>query len=187
MALRDHTIASRINMSACSHHGAAWLNHGVADHNMSAWSHHGAAWSQHECVITPWVRFQHTEPQVCFSFINSRLKRYLQESNFSGISGQVIFKEGERYLPTVNILQHFAGGSPVTVGQFVPVNPGETKCTLYEGCLTLYEALIKWPGGTRPTDGRPGIHDVYLYRTFARWRHLTTTTRMLSIPISFVS
>ncbi|XP_032231213.2 receptor-type guanylate cyclase gcy-2-like [Nematostella vectensis] len=83
-----------------------------------------------------------------------RLKCYLQQSNFSGVSGQVVFKESERFLPRVTILQHFAG-KKVTVGQFIPVMPGDKGCYGYGGCLSLNESTIEWAGGQRPSDGRP--------------------------------
>ena len=72
------------------------------------------------------------------------------------MSGHVSFKAGERYLPTVNIVQHFDNNKQVTVGQFIPEGPGQRMCEEYEGCLELNESLIRWPGNTKPTDGRQG-------------------------------
>ena len=84
-------------------------------------------------------------------FFHRLLKNYLQQTNFSGASGRVIFRDGERYLPTVEMAQHFPS-RVVKVGRVIPnmYRPcGESK-----RCLEMNETSILWPGGSRPTDGR---------------------------------
>ena len=82
------------------------------------------------------------------------LKSQLQKTNFSGVSGRVLFRDGERYLPTVEMKQHGFLSRVVTVGYLHP-NLYET-CGNNTGCLTINETSIYWPRGTRPTDGRSG-------------------------------
>jgi len=70
------------------------------------------------------------------------------------VSGRVIFRDGERHLPTVEMVQHFPSRA-VTVGRVHPnmyaVCDSDTR-----SCLELNETNIQWPGGRRPADGRPG-------------------------------
>ena len=88
---------------------------------------------------------------VCYFY--RLLKTHLQQTNFSGVSGRVLFRDGERYLPTVEIKQHFPS-RVVTVGCVHPNLYG--LCGKNRGCLTMNETSIYWPRGTRPTDGRSG-------------------------------
>ena len=81
------------------------------------------------------------------------LKSFLQQTNFSGVSGPVSFSEGERYLPTVEIKQHFPS-KVETVGYVQPNMKGQ--CGKNRSCFTINETSIYWPQGIRPTDGRPG-------------------------------
>ena len=78
---------------------------------------------------------------------------YLQQTNFTGVSGRVIFRDGERYLPTVEMNQHFTN-RVVMVGRVVPDTL--EVCEGNRGCLQLKESYIEWPGGSRPFDGRQG-------------------------------
>ncbi|XP_068721735.1 uncharacterized protein [Montipora capricornis] len=80
------------------------------------------------------------------------LKSFLQQTNFSGVSGPVSFSKGERYLPTVEIKQHFPS-KVVTVGYVQPNMKGQ--CGKNRSCFTINETSIYWPKGIRPTDGRP--------------------------------
>ena len=70
------------------------------------------------------------------------------------MSGRVIFRDGERHLPTVEMAQHFPS-RVVIVGRVLPNM--YTHCdTESRSCLELNETSIQWPGGRRPADGRPG-------------------------------
>lgn len=84
-------------------------------------------------------------------FFHRLLKNYLQQTNFSGVSGRVIFRDGDRYLPTVEMAQRSPSGV-VTVGRVLPNMYGH--CGKSRGCLQMNETSIQWPGGSRPTDGR---------------------------------
>ena len=81
------------------------------------------------------------------------LKNFLQQTNFSGVSGRVLFSDGERYLPTVEIKQHFPS-RVVTVGSVHPNIKGQ--CGNNRRCLAINEMSIYWPQGIVPSDGRPG-------------------------------
>lgn len=79
------------------------------------------------------------------------LKTFLQQTNFSGASGRVIFRDGERYLPTVEMEQRF----PARVVKVGRVLPNMYKaCGSSNRCLEMNETSILWPEGKRPTDGR---------------------------------
>ncbi|XP_078367736.1 uncharacterized protein LOC144651661 isoform X1 [Oculina patagonica] len=93
------------------------------------------------------------------------LKSYLQQTNFSGVSGRVIFRDGERYLPTVEIAQRFSSRK-ATVGRVLP--DMYEHCGKSRGCLEMNETSILWPGGSRPTDGRshPSAHQVCSVESF---------------------
>ncbi|XP_029195937.2 uncharacterized protein LOC114961433 isoform X2 [Acropora millepora] len=80
------------------------------------------------------------------------LKSFLQQTNFSGVSGRVLFSDGERYLPTVEIKQHFPS-RVVTVGSVHPNIKGQ--CGNNRRCLAINEMSIYWPQGIVPSDGRP--------------------------------
>lgn len=92
-------------------------------------------------------------------FFHSLLKNYLQQTNFSGVSGRVIFRDGDRYLPTVEMAQRSPSGV-VTVGRVLPNMYGH--CGKSRGCLQMNETSIQWPGGSRPTDGRSREWHLYL-------------------------
>ena len=70
------------------------------------------------------------------------------------MSGRVIFRDGERHLPTVEMAQCFPSRT-VTVGRVLP-NMYAHCDTDSRSCLELNETSIQWPGGRRPADGRPG-------------------------------
>ena len=81
------------------------------------------------------------------------LKNFLQETNFTGVSGRVQFRDGERYLPTIEIRQHF----PSRVVRVGCVHPNlDGVCDKSRNCLTVNETIIHWPAGGRPSDGRSG-------------------------------
>ena len=68
------------------------------------------------------------------------------------MSGRVIFRDGERYLPTVEMAQRFPSRA-VTVGRVLPNM--YARCGKSRSCLEMNETSIQWPGGRRPADGRP--------------------------------
>lgn len=70
------------------------------------------------------------------------------------MSGRVMFRDGERHLPTVEMVQHFPSRT-VTVGRVRP-NMYALCDSDSRSCLELNETSIQWPGGRRPGDGRPG-------------------------------
>lgn len=81
------------------------------------------------------------------------LRNLLQETNFTGVSGRVQFRDGERYLPTIEIRQHF----PSRVVRVGCVHPNlDGVCGKSRNCLTVNETIIHWPAGGRPSDGRSG-------------------------------
>ncbi|CAH3138826.1 unnamed protein product [Porites lobata] len=81
------------------------------------------------------------------------LRNLLQETNFTGVSGRVQFRDGERYLPTIEIRQHF----PSRVVRVGCVHPNlDGVCDKSRNCLTVNETIIHWPAGGRPSDGRSG-------------------------------
>lgn len=93
------------------------------------------------------------------------LKQNLQQTNFSGVSGRVQFRDGERYLPTVEMKQHFPN-RVMTVGCVHPNMYG--MCGENRHCLTMNESSIHWPSGSRPTDGRsePSSHEICSVESF---------------------
>ena len=70
------------------------------------------------------------------------------------MSGRVIFRDGERHLPTVEMAQRFPSRA-VTVGRVLP-NMYVLCGTESRSCLELNETTIEWLGSRRPTDGTPG-------------------------------
>ena len=76
------------------------------------------------------------------------------------MSGRVIFRDGERHLPTVEMAQRFPSRA-VTVARVLP-NMYALCGTESRNCLELNETSIEWPGRRRPTDGRPGKCYVFL-------------------------
>ena len=89
--------------------------------------------------------------KTLLAFFHRLLKTFLQQTNFSGASGRVIFRDGERYLPTVEMEQRF----PARVVKVGRVLPNMYKaCGSSNRCLEMNETSILWPEGKRPTDGR---------------------------------
>ncbi|KAJ7384954.1 hypothetical protein OS493_018642 [Desmophyllum pertusum] len=80
-------------------------------------------------------------------------------------AGRVIFRDGDRYLPTVEMAQRSPSGV-VTVGRVLPNMYGH--CGKSRGCLQMNETSIQWSGGSRPTDGRshPSTHEVCSVESF---------------------
>lgn len=81
----------------------------------------------------------------------SLFREYIQQTHFTGVSGLVHFRDGDR-LSIINIRQNFATTSKL-IGRFVPEI---SQNNVSNGHLIIDEKSIKWATGSIPRDSLQG-------------------------------